>query len=111
MTRTTMLMAGFVAFGLAGHSSLATAQTNWQPGAPARAVIFDTDVDFDDTAALAAPAQQRLGGHIDLRAVTITNDGGGLPGKAYLHARCLLNMLGVPNVPIAATTYNLPRQF
>lgn len=81
MTRTTMLMAGFVAFGFAGHSSLVTAQANRRPGAPARAVIFDTDVDFDDTAALAALAQQHLEGHVDLRAVTITNDGGGDRGS------------------------------
>ena len=46
MTRTTMLMAGFVAFGFAGHSNLVTAHTNRQAGAPARALTFDTDVDF-----------------------------------------------------------------
>ena len=31
------------------------------------AVIFDTDVDFDDTVAIAALAQQHLRGIIDLR--------------------------------------------
>jgi hypothetical protein len=45
------------------------------------AVVFDTDVDFDDTVALAALAQKHIDGRIDLRAVTITNNGGGLPGQ------------------------------
>ena len=54
-------------------------------------VVFDTDMDSDDAVALALLAQQHLDGRIDLRAVTITNNGGGLPGKGYLHARCLLD--------------------
>ncbi len=111
MTRRAALLGGLVALALAGHARPAMAQSNPQPGAPARAVVFDTDVDFDDTVALAALAQQHLDGRIDLRAVTITNDGAGLPGKAYLHARCLLDMLGLPDVPVADTTYNLPHQF
>jgi purine nucleosidase len=74
-------------------------------------VIFDTDVDFDDTVALAALAQQHLDGVIELRAVTITNNGAGFPGKAYQHARCLLDSLGLPNVPVADQTYALPHAF
>jgi purine nucleosidase len=76
-----------------------------------RPVVFDTDVDFDDTAALAALAAQHLGGRIDLRAVTITNNGAGLPGKAYLHARCLLDALGLDEIPVADATYDLPHAF
>ena len=75
------------------------------------AVIFDTDVDFDDTVALAALAQQHLRGTIDLRAVTVTNNGGGLPGKAYQHARCLLDSLGLHQIPVADATYSLPHAF
>lgn len=78
---------------------------------PVRAVVFDTDVDFDDTVALAALAQQHLRGTIDLLAVTITNNGAGLPGKAYPHARCLLDSLGLPQIPIADATYTLPHAF
>jgi len=75
------------------------------------AVIFDTDVDFDDTVALAVLAQQHLRGTIDLRAVTVTNNGGGLPGKAYQHARCLLDSLGLHQIPVADATYSLPHAF
>ncbi len=79
--------------------------------AHSRAVIYDTDVDFDDTVVLALLAQQHLDGRIDLRGVTITNNGGGLPGKAYQHARCLLHSLGLPQVPVADATYHLPHAF
>lgn len=106
-----VMLTGLLATTLISHALPAVAQSGSQPGAPASAIVFDTDVDFDDTVALAALAQQHLDGRIDLRAVTITNDGGGLPGKAYLHARCLLDMLGLPGVPVAATTYNNPHQF
>ena len=74
-------------------------------------VIFDTDADFDDTVALAALAQQHIKGLIDLRAVTITNNGGGLPGKGFQHVRCLLNSLGLDEVPVADATYALPHAF
>lgn len=75
------------------------------------AVVFDTDVDFDDTVALAVLAEQHLRGSIDLLAVTITNNGAGLPGKAYRHARCLLDSLGLPQIPVADATYVLPHAF
>jgi purine nucleosidase len=75
------------------------------------AIIFDSDVDFDDTVVLAALAQQHLRGVIDLRAVTVTNNGAGLPGKAYRHARCLLDSLGLPFIPVADATYSLPHAF
>ena len=74
-------------------------------------VIFDTDADFDDTVALAALAEQHIKGLIDLRAVTITNNGGGLPGKGFQHVRCLLNSLGLDEVPVADATYALPHAF
>jgi purine nucleosidase len=76
-----------------------------------RPVIFDTDADFDDTVALAALAEQHIKGLIDLRAVTITNNGGGLPGKGFQHVRCLLNSLGLDEVPVADATYALPHAF
>jgi inosine-uridine nucleoside N-ribohydrolase len=74
-------------------------------------VIFDTDADFDDTVALAALAEQHLKGLIDLRAVTITNNGGGLPGKGFQHVRCLLDSLGLDEVEVADATYALPHAF
>jgi purine nucleosidase len=91
--------AGATVEGEAGHSS------------QARPVIFDTDADFDDTVALAALAEQHIKGQIDFRAITITNNGGGLPGKAYQHVRCLLDSLGLSQIPVADATYDLPHAF
>jgi inosine-uridine nucleoside N-ribohydrolase len=74
-------------------------------------VIYDNDADFDDTVVLAALAEQHIRGHIDLRAVTITNNGAGLPGKGYQHVRCLLDALGLEDIPVADATYDLPHAF
>ena len=80
-------------------------------GAHPRPVVYDTDADFDDTVALAALAEQHIKGRIDLRAVTITNNGAGLPGKGYQHVRCLLDSLGLTDIPVADATYDLPHAF
>src|SRR3954447_3152547 len=64
------------------------------------AVIVDTDMDFDDTAALAYLSQADRLGMIDLRAVTVERSGVGLPGNALAHARCELRKLGMPLVPV-----------
>ncbi len=71
--------------------------------APERAVpvIFDTDMDFDDAAALAYLCQQHKQGVIDLRAVTVTNNGAGTPGNAIRHARCILAECGLSHIPVA----------
>lgn len=63
-------------------------------------VVFDSDMDFDDTAALAYLCQQHKLGHIELRAVTVTNNGAGFPGEAIRHARCVLAECGI-DVPVA----------
>ena len=49
-------------------------------------VVFDADMDFDDAAALAYLSQEHKKGRIELRAVTVTNSGVGLPGFA-IHNR------------------------
>lgn len=64
-------------------------------------VVFDTDMDFDDTTALAYLCAEHLSGNIRLRAVTIENDGAGIPGSAIRHARCVLAACGAPDVPVA----------
>jgi purine nucleosidase len=64
-------------------------------------VVFDTDMDFDDAAALAYLCAEHQSGHIALRAVTIENGGAGLPGSAIRHARCVLDACGLAGVPIA----------
>jgi inosine-uridine nucleoside N-ribohydrolase len=64
-------------------------------------VLFDSDMDFDDTAALAYLAQEHKLGRIELQAVTVTNNAGGLPGRGLLHARCLLSRFGLNDIPVA----------
>jgi inosine-uridine nucleoside N-ribohydrolase len=64
-------------------------------------VVFDTDMDFDDAAALAYLCAEHQRGNIELRAVTVENDGAGLPGSAIRHARCILAACGAPDVPVA----------
>lgn len=64
-------------------------------------VVFDTDMDFDDTTALAYLCAEHLSGNIRLRAVTVENDGAGIPGSAIRHARCVLAACGAPDVPVA----------
>jgi purine nucleosidase len=68
---------------------------------PAPVVIFDTDMDFDDAAALAYLCQQHKQGEIELRAVTVANNGAGMPGHAIRHARCILAECGLTDIPIA----------
>ncbi|MEV0612750.1 nucleoside hydrolase [Nonomuraea sp. NPDC050404] len=65
------------------------------------AVIFDTDMDFDDAATLAYLSQEHKAGRIDLRAITVNSSGAGLPGRAIRHARCLAERLGLRGVLIA----------
>jgi len=86
------------------------------PGGPgdrrrATPVVFDTDMDFDDSAALAFLAAEHKLGRIDLRAVTVTNNGAGLPGRAIFHARCLLERFGLSSVPVADNRATGPEQF
>ena len=54
------------------------------------ALIVDTDVDFDDTAAIAYLSEADRLGMLDLRAATVENSGVGPPGNALAHARCEL---------------------
>jgi len=64
-------------------------------------LVYDSDMDFDDTVALAYLARAHRQGRIELRAVTVTNNGAGFPGKGALHARCLLQRFGLEGVRVA----------
>lgn len=75
-----------------------------QPGSGPVPVIFDTDMDFDDAAALAYLAAAHKKGLIDLKAVTVTGAGSGYAGSAIRHARCILQRSGLGNVPVADST-------
>ncbi|TDC85687.1 nucleoside hydrolase [Actinomadura sp. 7K507] len=74
-------------------------------------IIFDTDMDYDDAAALAYLAQEHRRGRIELRAVTVVNNGGGLPGRAIRNARCLVERLGLRGVPVADGSDTAPNRF
>jgi len=71
------------------------------PAITAPTVVVDTDMDFDDTAALAYLAQSDKLGLIDLRAVTVEVSGVAFAGNGLSHARCLLDRLGLPQIPIS----------
>jgi purine nucleosidase len=64
-------------------------------------VVVDTDMDFDDTAALAYLAEADKLGLIDLRAVTVEVSGVAFAGNGLSHARCLLDRLGLTQVPVS----------
>ena len=80
------------------HGSCGSGCERSGPPAP---MIFDTDMDFDDAAALAYLCQQHKQGEIDLLAVTVTNNGAGMPGNAIRHARCILAECGLSEIPVA----------
>lgn len=113
MTTRRLLM--FVIALVAAVSALAipAGMAGAEPVAPGRpVVVVDTDMDFDDTAALAYLAQLDRHGSIELRAVTVEISGVAYPGNGLSHARCLLDKLGLGGVPISdgdrATANNFP---
>jgi purine nucleosidase len=82
-------------------------------GAPARSaataapvrplpVIYDSDLDFDDASTLAYLCEEHKLRRIELRAVTVANNGFGRPGRTLRHARSILEQCGLPGVPLAA---------
>ncbi|MFD9893114.1 nucleoside hydrolase [Amycolatopsis sp. NPDC059027] len=64
-------------------------------------VVFDGDMDFDDAATLAYLCQAEKQHRIDLRAVTVTNNGSGTPGRALTHVRTELERCGLSGIPVA----------
>lgn len=74
-------------------------------------VVYDSDMDFDDAVTLAYLAQEHRRGRIDLRAVTVVNNGIGKQGKGLMHARCVLERVGVDDVPVADGSPDAPNAF
>jgi purine nucleosidase len=64
-------------------------------------VIVDTDVDFDDAAALAYLAEANRLGLIRLRAVTVSISGFAPAGEGLSHTRCLFRKLQLDGVPVS----------
>lgn len=72
-------------------------------------VVFDTDMDFDDAAALAYVAAAHKQGLLELKAVTVTGAGAGLPGAAIRNARCVLERAGLGQIPVADSSVTGPQ--
>ncbi|WP_181774861.1 nucleoside hydrolase [Amycolatopsis pittospori] len=64
-------------------------------------VVYDGDSDFADIATLAYLCQAHKQRRIDLRAVTVTNNGAGIPGRALTHVRTALGKCGLSGIPVA----------
>jgi purine nucleosidase len=64
-------------------------------------VIYDSDMDFDDASTLAYLCEEHKLGRIELRAVTVDNNGFGDPRRTLRHARSVLEQCGLPGVPVA----------
>ncbi|MEU5878852.1 nucleoside hydrolase [Spirillospora sp. NPDC047279] len=90
---------------------LAPASAHARERAAPPVVVFDTDMDYDDAATLAYLAQEHRLGRIELRAVTVVNNGGGRPGRAIRHARCLVERLGLRGVQVADGSNTAPNAF
>lgn len=74
-------------------------------------VIADVDSDYDDMVSLAYLCQEHQRGNLRLAAVTVTNSGAGLPGKALRHVRCVLEACGLKDIPVADATPTTPNAF
>lgn len=94
----TSVLTGLIGLGVVPVVTAGNASATTAPPVP---VVFDSDMDFDDAAALAYLSREHKAGRIDLRAVTVTNNGAGLPGLAIRNARCLLQRFGLGHVPVA----------
>ncbi|MFD5095362.1 nucleoside hydrolase [Amycolatopsis thailandensis] len=64
-------------------------------------VVYDGDSDFADIATLAYLCQAHKQHRVDLRAVTVTNNGAGTPGRALTHVRTALGKCGLSGIPVA----------
>ncbi|MEV0716299.1 nucleoside hydrolase [Asanoa sp. NPDC050611] len=65
-------------------------------------VIYDSDLDFDDASTLAYLCEEHKLRRVELRAVTVANNGFGHPDRTLRHARSVLEQCGLPHVPVAA---------
>ncbi len=91
-----------LAFALVAAGQLVDpARASGHPPTTPVPVIYDSDMDFDDSSTLALLCEEHKLGRIDLRAVTVANNGFGEPHRALRHARSLLDQCGLPGVPIA----------
>lgn len=101
------LASAALALGVAGATVTPAAAVGQSGGADGAAghrpvpVVYDSDLDFDDAATLLYLCQADKQGLIDLRAVTVVNNGVGTPGRSLTHARTILAGCGLADVPVA----------
>lgn len=100
LTVLLVLLASLLIPGTVAASPPPESTSNQDRRAPA--VIFDSDMDFDDATTLALLCNLDIQGRLDLRAVTVTGNGMGLPGRAEVHAASILQRCGRPDVPIGS---------
>ena len=108
MSRKAAAAVALLVAIVAWAASAAPAAARTPPVRLVPAVVLDTDMDFDDAAALAYLAAWHKSGAIRLRAVTVENNGAGTPGLAGTQARCLLDRFGLRDVPVAQGPAGLP---
>ncbi|HEX4721760.1 MAG TPA: nucleoside hydrolase [Pseudonocardiaceae bacterium] len=97
---SVLLVVALAAAGTGSAIGTASAQEAVTASGPTP-VIYDGDMDVDDTSTLAYLCQADKDGRIDLLAVTIDDNGFGTPGRALTHAHTVLNDCGLPWVPVA----------
>jgi purine nucleosidase len=97
--RRTVLTAG--AAIVAGALSLPERSGAANAGRRPKPVIYDSDLDFDDASTLAYLCEEHKLGRIELLAVTVANDGFGVPRRTLRHARTVLEQCGLPHIPVA----------
>ncbi|WP_370943515.1 nucleoside hydrolase [Amycolatopsis sp. cg5] len=90
-----------LAFAALAALTVSTALTVPAHAATPAPVVFDTDMDFDDAATLAYLCQAHKRHRIELRAVTVVNNGSGTPGRALTHTRTILEKCGLGGIPVA----------
>ncbi|WP_073837584.1 nucleoside hydrolase [Micromonospora sp. CB01531] len=103
LTRRSALgvLGSAVLGGSLGHAAASEAAPASIPDDQPVPVIYDSDMDFDDASTLAYLCEEHKLGRIDLRAVTVANNGFGHPERTLRHARSVLEQCGLPQVPVA----------
>lgn len=90
-----------LAFAALAALTVTTALTVPAQASAPTPVVFDTDMDFDDAATLAYLCQAHKRHRIELRAVTVVNNGSGTPGRALTRTRTILEKCGLGGIPVA----------
>ena len=91
----SVVFAGLLAAGGLGASPAAAVS------ADPPVVVYDGDMDVDDISTLALLCEQDKEHRIELRAVTVDNNGFGTPGRSLQHVHSVLNQCGRPDIPVA----------